>query len=212
MEKDILRLKEVKGSVRFFVCAIAVFVLDQITKLLVMKNIPWERGNPTYHFGGDSEPISVIDGFFYIVHITNEGAAWGIFSGQTFALTFIAAVALVATWLFRKHLGFGYSLAQIALGFFAGGVAGNLADRILYGHVVDFLDVHLPLINYRWPAFNIADCGICAGVILFMLLTFIEEMNERRHRKLPDDKLLTAKESDCVADRIESGDGDGKDS
>lgn len=204
MVKNLFSLNEVKGSARFFICAILVFVLDQLTKFLVIYNIPWERGNPTYHFGGENEPISVIDGFFYIVHITNEGAAWGMFSGQTFALTFIAALALAATWLFRKHLGFHYSLAQIALGLFAGGVAGNLADRILYGHVVDFLDVHLPLINYRWPAFNVADCGICVGVIIFMLLTILEEINERRHRKSPDDKLLSAKEGGEAAERVEA--------
>ena len=159
---------------RFFVAAIVVIVLDQLSKLAIIEKVPWEIGNPTYHFGGENQPISIIDNFLYIVHITNEGAAWGILSGQTYLLTSIALIALLALWMFRKYLGFNSAIGQIALGMFAGGVIGNLIDRSIYGHVVDFIDVHLPLINYRWPAFNIADCGISIGVIIYIFTTIRE--------------------------------------
>ena len=167
----------------FFVAALATLALDQLTKLAIVANIPWERGNPTYHFDAPNTPISVIDKFLYIVHITNEGAAWGILSGQTYLLSSIALLALAAIWIFRSHLGFDKKLGQFALGIFAGGVLGNLSDRICYGHVIDFIDVHLPIINYRWPAFNIADCGITIGVIIYIIAVFLEERAQKKYKK-----------------------------
>ena len=164
-------------SLAFFVASILTVIFDQWSKYAIIKNIPWSQGNPTYHFGGENQPISVIDNFLYIVHITNEGAAWGILSGRTYLLTSIALVALLALWLFRKSLGFEHLWGRIALGVFAGGVVGNLIDRIRFGHVVDFIDVHLPIINYRWPAFNIADCGICIGVGIYIIAVLLGEQD-----------------------------------
>lgn len=169
--------KDKMPSTAFFVASILTIVFDQLTKFAIIKNIPWSHGNPTYHFGGENEPISIIDNFLYIVHITNEGAAWGILSGRTYLLTSIALVALLALWLFRKSLGFEHLWGRFALGIFAGGVVGNLIDRVRFGHVIDFIDVHLPLINYRWPAFNIADCGICIGVTIYIIAVLLGEQD-----------------------------------
>ncbi len=168
------------SAAAFFAAAFGVLALDQLTKLAVVANIPWERGSPTYHFGSGSSPVPVIDNFLYIVHITNEGAAWGILSGQTYLLSSIALIALAAVWIFRNQLGFDSKCGQAALGIFAGGVVGNLVDRICYGHVIDFIDVHLPLIDYRWPAFNVADCGITVGVAVYIISVAIEERGKGR--------------------------------
>lgn len=168
---------------RFVLTFFAVIVLDQITKLLVMHYLPWSPESPVYALNGKNPPIAVIDGFFYIVHITNQGAAWGILSGQTYLLTSIALVTLVSLWFFRRQLGFEYPAMQYAMGLFCGGIIGNLIDRICYGHVVDFLDVHLPFINYRWPAFNIADCGIALGVGLYIVVSLILEHRQNRELK-----------------------------
>ncbi len=159
----------------FFASLVLTFLVDQATKYAVVANIPWEVGRPTYHFAGDSQPIPIIENFLYLVHITNEGAAWGILSGQTYLLSSIAIVAIAALWLFRSYLGFSTALGQFTMGIFAGGVLGNLFDRIYYGHVIDFIDIHLPLINYRWPAFNIADCGICIGVVIYIVSVLFED-------------------------------------
>lgn len=167
-------------SAMFFIVALAVFIFDQITKLAIVANIPWEKGNPTYYFNSTNQPIKVIDNFLYIVHITNEGAAWGILSGQTYLLSSIALLALAAVWIFRDSLGFASKLGRVSLGIFCGGVLGNLFDRIYYGHVIDFIDVHIPFINYRWPAFNIADCGITIGVVLYIISVFIEERKQKK--------------------------------
>jgi len=170
------------SSARFFAFALATLGFDQLTKLIVMHNLPWLDGTPTYSMTGAGKPIEVIPNFFYIVHITNEGAAWGILSGQTYLLTSIAVLALFALWLFRSYLGFNSRLGQAALGMFAGGVIGNLVDRICYGHVVDFLDIHLPLINYRWPAFNVADCGISVGVAIYILMIIFEDYSKKSRK------------------------------
>lgn len=164
-----------RSSALFFLSLAATWLLDQATKYAVVLNIPWSEGNPTYHFSGENQPIAVIDNFLYLVHITNEGAAWGMLSGQTYLLSSIAVLALAAMWLFRAHLGFSTKLGQFTLGVFAGGVLGNLFDRIYYGHVIDFIDVHLPIINYRWPAFNVADCGICIGVVVYILSVLFQK-------------------------------------
>ena len=124
----------------------------------------------------------MIDNFLYIVHITNEGAAWGILSGQTYLLSSIALLALAAVWIFRNQLGFDTGCGQLALGIFAGGVVGNLFDRICYEHVIDFIDVHLPLIEYRWPAFNVADCGITVGVAVYIISVLIDEREKKREK------------------------------
>lgn len=174
--------------VRFLVTFLLVIVLDQVTKLLVMHYLPWSPESPVYALEGKNPPICVIDGFFYIVHITNQGAAWGILSGQTYLLTSIALVTLAALWFFRKQLGYEYPAVQYAMGLFCGGIIGNLIDRICYGHVVDFLDVHLPIINYRWPAFNVADCGIAVGVGLYIIVSFIIEHRQNKELKSGQEK------------------------
>ena len=178
-------------SWRFLLTFFAVIFLDQLTKLAVINWLPWSKsGAPIYDLNGTPAPISVIDGFFYIVHITNEGAAWGILSGQTFLLTSIALVTLLAMWFFRRHIGFQYPQMQYAMGLFCGGIIGNLIDRICYGHVVDFLDVHLPIVNYRWPAFNIADMAIFLGVSIYIVVSMILE-----HRQNAEIKSGKAKHS-----------------
>ncbi len=177
------------AALRFLLAASIILFLDRLSKYLVMEKIPWTRGNPTYHFGGENEPISVIDNLLYIVHITNEGAAWGILSGRTYLLTSIAILALAGLWLFRKYFGFDSIVGQVSLGMFAGGVLGNLIDRISYGHVIDFIDVHIPLINYRWPAFNVADCGICIGVGLYVISVLIDDWKQKKSKKSAESKV-----------------------
>lgn len=177
-------------SWRFLLTFLGVVIVDQATKLAVMRFLPWSAsGAPVYDLAGDPRPLTVIDGFFYIVHITNEGAAWGILSGQTFLLTSIALVTLLAMWFFRHQVGFQYPQMQYAMGFFCGGIIGNLIDRVCYGHVVDFLDVHLPLVNYRWPAFNVADCAIFVGVSLYVVVSFVLEHRQKSEIRSGEAKL-----------------------
>ena len=150
----------------FFAIAAVVIVADRLTKWIVQQTLPYG----TY---SEESMIQVIPGFFYICHIGNTGAAWGMFHGKSFLLALFSMLALVLLYIFRRSLGLRSLNVQITLGLVTGGILGNLYDRLVYGHVVDFLDVHLGF--YRWPAFNIADACILIGVLLFSWFSFQEE-------------------------------------
>lgn len=133
----------------------AVFVLDQLTKFWIQQAIPvWEKG------------FTVIPGFFDIVHILNRGAAFGFLNSQDidwqrpfFIIVSVLALGLIAV-LARSKEDDG-PFYEYGLGLILGGALGNLLDRARLGVVVDFLDFYLG--EWHWPAFNVADMGICLG-------------------------------------------------
>ncbi len=112
--------------------------------------------------------IEIVPGFFYLAHVVNEGAAWGILKGFHYGFIVLAIAALGGIYYFRHSLLLYKKPSQIAFGLLCGGILGNLCDRLRWGFVVDFLDFHLP--GYRWPAFNIADSAITVGVVLYIIL------------------------------------------
>ena len=156
---------------RLFIIAGVILVLDQITKILVQHSIPFESS----YF--DPNRITVIEDFFYLVHIGNQGAAWGIFSEYSGILTLLSFAVLLFIFCFREQLELHRGTVQIAFGLLIGGILGNLIDRIRVGHVIDFIDIHLPftlpyILPYgRWPAFNIADSAIVLGMLFYLLLS-----------------------------------------
>ncbi|MFL2826151.1 MAG: signal peptidase II [Coraliomargaritaceae bacterium] len=148
-----------------------ICVLDQITKVLIQYSIPFESS----YFPPDR--VTIIENFFYLVHIGNEGAAWGMFSEYSGILTLLSFAVLFFIYYFRKQLELQRGSIQIAFGLLIGGILGNLIDRIRVGHVIDFIDIHLPftlpyILPYgRWPAFNIADSAIVIGMLFYLLLS-----------------------------------------
>lgn len=157
-------LSNLRNYKRLFFVAAFVIVLDQLTKLWAMHTIsPGTYINPP--------PIPVIDGLLYWVHIYNTGAAWGSFSGSSYILGVLAVVALIVIYVFRKQLELQLVSRQYLIGLLCGGIIGNFIDRVWHGHVVDFIDVHLPF--YRWPAFNLADSAISVSVCVFIILSFL---------------------------------------
>ena len=156
-------LKRASRYHALFLCIIGVFALDQLTKLLVIEKIPFG----TYI---DPAPVPVIDGCFYLVHIGNTGAAWGMFQGFGLLLAVFALITISCIFLLRRMLSLHLIVMQVVFGMLIGGILGNLYDRVSIGHVVDFIDIHLPF--YRWPAFNIADSAICVGVCCYIYLSF----------------------------------------
>ena len=140
--------------------AVAVFVADQLSKAWIAHRLPYGTYGELYG------AIRVIKGFFYIVHVGNTGAAWSMFSGQSVLLATLALATLVAIFFWRSALGLRDRLAQICFGLLCGGIVGNLTDRLLHGHVIDFIDLHFG--TYVYPTFNVADSGICVGVILYL--------------------------------------------
>src|SRR5205807_5866065 len=109
------------------VVAVAALVLDQLTKLAVLKYL------------GYAQEKVIIEGFFKFVHWGNTGAAWSLFRGNNALLALIALVALVVLFFSRHHFDARSVLGQFAFGLICGGILGNLIDRLWAKHVIDFL-------------------------------------------------------------------------
>ena len=117
-------------------------------------------------------------GFLRLVHWHNTGAAWSMFHGNNMVLAIISAIALVVLVLMRDKFGANTFLGSISLGLIFGGIVGNLLDRIVHHHVIDFLYFHLITrsgVLYDFPAFNVADSAICIGVGLLFILSWRSE-------------------------------------
>ena len=152
---------------RIAALALIVLAVDQITKAIVLHYLPhvWDER-------------TVLPGFFKLVHWQNTGAAWSSFTGKNGALALIAIAALIILFFSRHHFNSHTLLGQFAFGLVIGGIMGNLADRILRQHVVDFLRFYLLQRGgdeTGFPAFNVADSAICVGVTLVFLLTWRNE-------------------------------------
>jgi signal peptidase II len=137
--------------------AAVIVLLDQITKVAITKLF-------TY---GESLPVT---SFFNLVLAYNKGAAFSFLASesgwQRYFFTAIASFAVIfILYLLKKHAG--QRLFCWALALILGGAIGNLIDRVLYGHVIDFLDFHVS--TWHWPAFNVADMAIVGGAGLFIL-------------------------------------------
>ncbi|MDP2787627.1 MAG: signal peptidase II [Pseudomonadota bacterium] len=134
-----------------------VLVLDQLSKLAVIERL-------TAYVD-----VIAVTSFFNLVHVHNTGAAFSLFADQPgWQRGFFVAVALVAAgvilYLLRKTAG--RRLFSVALALILGGAVGNVIDRILYGHVIDFLDIYVN--TWHWPAFNVADSAISVGAVLLI--------------------------------------------
>lgn len=174
--KSAERLRKTLHYKLLFLTGAIVFLLDQVTKAWIFNNL--RLGSYTY-----PDSIEVIENFFYIVHIGNEGAAWGMLSGYSGWLALFATVALFIIYKLRHTLELHRRIMQFSFGLLIGGIIGNLVDRLVHGHVIDFLDFHFPfsipwvMPTGRYPSFNIADCGIVVGVLIYMVVSFTSPEN-----------------------------------
>ncbi len=154
--------------VRWMVLTAAlIYGFDQLTKLLVLKSL------------GQGQEKVIVDGFFRFVHWVNTGASWSLFRDNNSTLAVVAGVAFVGLILARKHFSTHTLAGQLAFGMVLGGIAGNLTDRIIPSrqHVIDFLRFYVDTANGEvgFPAFNIADSGICVGVAMLFWVTWQTE-------------------------------------
>ena len=154
------RLQRILAYRWLLALAAGVLVLDQATKAWIRVRMAY----PTY---GPPGQITVIEDFFNLVNVGNTGAAWSLFSGRSGSLALLAVATLVAIYAWRRQLGLRLLPVQISFGLLCGGITGNLLDRLLHGHVIDFLDFHFG--SYVYPTFNVADSGICVGVVIYLL-------------------------------------------
>jgi signal peptidase II len=141
--------------------AFLVLLADQLSKAWISGRLPFNT------YGEADGAIPVVPGFFNLVNVGNTGAAWSLFTGRSVLLAALAAATLFAIFLGRRALGLREPLAQVCFGLLCGGILGNLVDRLRHGHVIDFLDFHFG--SYVYPTFNLADSGICVGVIVYLI-------------------------------------------
>lgn len=143
----------------FLLLAAAIIGLDQLTKWIIRETV--DRG----------ESISVIWPL-KIVHITNSGAAFGIFQGAGPLLVIASVVGMVAILIYLFNPTFAHPVMRLGLAMMLGGAIGNLIDRVSEGRVVDFVKVP------NFPAFNVADSAITIGVLLLIWAMLFEPDRE----------------------------------
>ena len=169
-------VRESRDCVKYiFLISLPAYLLDRVTKFVVLHSVD------------PDQPEVVIPGFFHLVNITNTGAAFGSFKNNNLFFVAISCVALLLALilLLGRHKSATQSRSlwltpnfwrDLSLALLVAGVLGNLTDRLLYGHVIDFLlfDLHVPF-AHPWPAFNVADSSICIAVVFFIINSFRQE-------------------------------------
>jgi signal peptidase II len=148
------------GRLFYLFITAAALILDRVTKWQVQRRIELHDG------------ITLIPGFFRLIHLENPGAAFGFFSqtptplklGVLIALSIVALVPVsVLLWRSSRAL----SSTSVGLALILGGAIGNLWDRLLHHRVTDFLLFYYR--QYEWPAFNFADSAIVVGAVLLVV-------------------------------------------
>ena len=141
--------------------SLPLYAIDQLTKQLVLR------------FISPDEPRILIADFFSLVNVTNTGAAFGSFRGNNTFFIAISFVALVVVMGVLSRARTPDRWRDLSLALLLAGILGNLTDRLLYRHVIDFLLFNLH-IRYAdpWPAFNVADSCISIAVVLFIIHSF----------------------------------------
>ena len=152
---------------------------DRLTKEWVELHIP---------LGG---AIPVIHRVLRITHWTNEGAAFSLFAQSAspqlvrWTLVSFSLVAALAVLIALVRLGDKFTMTTIALALIFAGALGNVHDRILYGSVVDFIEVHI--FSYHWPDFNVADSSIVTGACLLLLDSLVPRKETASDPELPSE-------------------------
>ena len=151
-----------KSLIITLLCAL----LDQIIKIIVMGTM------------GINSSIPIIDNFFSLTYVENDGAAWSIFSVNRIFLIIISIIALVLIYLYFFKNQNLKKFELINYSILIGGIFGNLLDRIKFGKVIDYLDFNI--FGYSFPVFNFADICIVISVILLLIYS-ITNRNEYKN-------------------------------
>ncbi len=151
-----------KIEMRFiFFLSVPLYALDQWTKHLVLR------------FISPDEPRIIISNFFHLVNVTNTGAAFGSFRNNNTFFIAISSLAFFVVLVLLVRRRSRDVWRDVSLALLLAGILGNLTDRLLYGHVIDFLlfDLHVRF-AHPWPAFNVADSCISIAVVCFIIDSF----------------------------------------
>lgn len=153
---------------RIFILSGIVALIDQISKLVVVNTLK------------TSGSLVIIQDFFNLTYVENDGAAWGIFSGNRWFLIIISIIAIYAV---IKYFLLDVNVSKIEFvgySLLLGGIIGNLIDRIFNGYIVDFIEFIFG--NYHFPVFNMADMAIVIGVAMVVIYLMINATRQRRKK------------------------------
>ncbi len=170
-------------------------LLDQLSKIWIRANIPYRR------------TLDVIPGLFRLVHVENEGAAWGILADATYRIPFFIVATLIAfvvIGVYFSRIPKGQNQLAIAMSLILGGAMGNFIDRMVFKAVTDFLEFYIQADPYkswlistfrsnRWPAFNIADMAIVFGLLIVMYDMLVLEPRRLQAAEATDDMSSAGK-------------------
>ena len=150
----------------YYLLIIIIVAFDQLTKFFIANNI------------SQYESVTVIPGFFKLVHVRNDGAIFGFFShsGKPWVfvvLTVASLIALILVIYYFHIVPAKDKIFKLALALILAGALGNLIDRFLRGYVVDFL--HFYVKRWQWPSFNVADSCITIGAVLLLYIFFLRK-------------------------------------
>jgi signal peptidase II len=163
---------------RFFLVAASVFAIDQLAKAWVVSSMA---------VGETIKIIPPLVPYFQLTRVTNTGIAFGMFTGGNLVLLVLTSIVVVVLLLIYRSLPPHLRLQQIAFAMIIGWALGNIADRIRFGHVVDFVHVIIP--NLISNVSNFADHFVVIGVLLILLDTFLQE--RREHQKISESEPLS---------------------
>ncbi|SDL76221.1 signal peptidase II [Sediminibacillus halophilus] len=154
---------------QYYILAVIIVLIDQLSKWWIIKNM--EIG----------EQFPVIENFFYITSHRNTGAAWGMLEGQMWFFYIVTAIVVLFVIYYIRKFARTSKWMGLALGLILGGAVGNFIDRLFRKEVVDFFDVYLG--SYDYPIFNVADSALVCGVIIVLIMTFVDEKKKGRTAK-----------------------------
>ena len=155
------KIKKPEGKLGFFICALSVLAMDQLSKNYILSALSLQ------------ESLPLIPDFFHLTYIRNSGVSFGMLQDKAIVFTLASGLVIFCIcWAAFFWKGFD-RLTRILFGFITGGALGNLADRLRYGAVVDFLDF-----RGIWPyIFNLADMAVVCGGIILALVIVLSERN-----------------------------------
>ena len=148
------------------ILTIVFLILDIISKLLI-----------DYYFELNDSKV-IINNFFYITKVYNEGASWSIMWGMRILLIIISILVLIALFYYQKKFIMN-NRNILSFSLLYAGIVGNLLNRLIYGYVIDFLD--FKIFGYNYPVFNIADICIVIGIFL-LIIAIIKKEDENEIR------------------------------
>lgn len=148
-----------KNTATFVIAAVCGVIADIVSKWVVFSQLD------------EFDEINLIPGLLAIVLSKNEGVVFGMFPGKTNAFIIISIIAIAVILFIYITSDKSLFVSNLALGLVIAGAIGNLWDRIWYGYVRDFIDLHIGN-RYHWPTFNIADSLICIGISFMVFTSF----------------------------------------